>query len=123
MPTRTKKKSPQSVAVPRLLAAAQAGRLVVFAGAGISVDPPTALPSWWDLSGSVVRAIAARAENVVPDASLLADVIVARQRSDRFPPDWVAEKIVHSIGSIYFEVLRCIDSDRPNANHLSLAEL
>ena len=43
--------------------------------------------------------------------------------SDRFPPDWVAEKIVHSIGSTYFEVLRCIDSDRPNGNHLSLAEL
>ncbi|HEY4273213.1 MAG TPA: SIR2 family protein [Candidatus Udaeobacter sp.] len=96
---------------------------MLFAGAGISVDPPTALPSWWDLNASVVRAIAARAASVVSDSDSLAKLIVARQLSDRFPPDWVAEKIVHSIGSTYFEVLRCIDSDRPNANHLSLAEL
>jgi tetratricopeptide (TPR) repeat protein len=108
---------------PRLLAAAREKRLVVFAGAGISMAPPTALPSWWDLSGSVVRSIAARAANVVADSASLAELVVDRQNSDRFPPDYVAEKIVHSIGAAYFEVLRCIDSDRPNANHLALAEL
>jgi tetratricopeptide (TPR) repeat protein len=108
---------------PRLLAAAREKRLVVFAGAGISADPPTALPSWWDLSANVVRSIAARAATVVADAASLAEIVVNRQRSDHFPPDYVAEKIVDSLGAKYFEVLRCIDSDRPNMNHLALAEL
>ena len=107
----------------RLLQAARDKRLVIFAGAGISMDPPTALPSWWDLSASVVRALAGRASPVIADAAALAEIVVARQRSDQFPPDYVAEKIVHSIGESYFEVLRCIDSDRPNPNHLALAEL
>ena len=64
-----------------------------------------------------------RAANVVTDSASLAEIVVDRQRSEHFPPDYVAEKIVHSIGASYFEVLRCIDSDRPNANHLALAEL
>ncbi len=107
----------------RLVAAAREKRLVVFAGAGISIAPPTALPSWWDLSASVVHAIGARAMTVVSDSTSLARIVVDRQKSDRFPPDYVSEKIVHSIGAAYFEVLRCIDSDRPNTNHLALAEL
>jgi tetratricopeptide (TPR) repeat protein len=123
MATPSDREPADTVTIPQLVAAAQAGRLVLFAGAGISLDPPTALPSWWDLSASAVRAIAARAAGVVSDTASLAEVVVTRQRSDRFPPDWVAEKIVHTIGSEYFEVLRCIDSDRPNANHLALAEL
>jgi tetratricopeptide (TPR) repeat protein len=108
---------------PRLLASAREKRLVVFAGAGISMEPPTALPSWWDLSASVVRSIAARASNVISDSESAAEIIVGRQRSDSFPPDYIAEKIVYTIGQSYFEVLRCIDSDCPNINHFALAEL
>ena len=125
MPTRMRRKSAGAdrKTIPRLLAAAREKRLVVFAGAGISMDPPTALPSWWDLSGSVVRSIAVRAASVVVDSAALAQIVVDRQRSEHFPPDYVAEKIVYSIGTAYFEVLRCIDSDCPNANHFALAEL
>jgi tetratricopeptide (TPR) repeat protein len=120
-----KKKAPEPLRAPAplLLAAAREKRLVVFAGAGISMDPPTALPSWWDLSSSVVRSLATRAGSVISDSAMLANIIVERQKAENFPPDYVAEKIVHSIQSAYFEVLRCIDSDRPNANHLALAEL
>lgn len=123
MPPRVKKRNAGSTTTTRLLTAAQEKRLVIFAGAGISMDPPTALPSWWDLSASVVRSIAERAAKIISNSDSLAEIVVTRQKSDRFPPDYVAEKIVHSIGAKYFEVLRCIDSDRPNANHLVLAEL
>jgi hypothetical protein len=56
---RVERQPADGAAVPRLVAAAKSGRLVVFAGAGISVEPPTALPSWWDLNAAAVRAIAA----------------------------------------------------------------
>jgi tetratricopeptide (TPR) repeat protein len=125
MPTPEKRSevSANSGRIHQILSAAREKRFVVLAGAGISVDPPTALPSWWDLSGCVVRSIATRAATVVTNSPSLAEIVVDRQRSGHFPPDYVAEKIVDTIGAAYFEVLRCIDSDRPNANHLALAEL
>jgi tetratricopeptide (TPR) repeat protein len=111
------------MASQRLLTAAHERRLVIFAGAGISMAAPTALPSWWDLNQAVVRALGARAVGAVPRARELAEFVISRQKADWLPPDYVAEKIVHSLGHEYFEVLRCVDSDRPNANHLALAEL
>ncbi len=110
-------------AIDPLLRATREKRLVVFAGAGISMDPPTSLPSWAALSGEVVNSIAERASTVISDSSALATTILDREKRRKFPPDYIAEKIVHTIGGAYFEVLRCVDSDRPNENHLALAEL
>ncbi len=115
----------QTGVTPALTHAARDGRLVVFVGAGVSVAPPTCLPSWWEVNQAVVEALARQVE---PDvgreaANGFAHIVSERQRADRFPPEYQAEVIVGRLRHRYFEVLRCLDGDEPNASHLALATL
>jgi len=109
----------------RLAAHAEQGRLVVFVGAGVSVAPPACLPSWWQIDQAVVEALAAQVEDAagVGGAREHAAAVVARQRAERFPPEYQAEVIVGRLREDYFEVLRCLDGDEPNGSHLALAAL
>lgn len=108
-----------------LSTAATEGRLVVFVGAGISTIPPTSLPSWWDVNERVIVALADRSAPLIgPERSAeLARTVSARQRADQFPPEYQAELLASRLGTSYFRVLQCLDSDRPNAVHLRLAGL
>ena len=51
--------------IANLLTAAQSKRLVLFVGAGVSMTPPTQLPSWRDVYRIVARSLAAAAAPVV----------------------------------------------------------
>jgi tetratricopeptide (TPR) repeat protein len=107
------------------LAAAQAGRLVVFVGAGVSMGSPTDLPSWRDVNRLVVGALASGAEPVV-GKSLAAQgeqLILARHEREKLPPEYQAQVLAEFLYSRYFRVLRHLDSDRPNASHLAIAAL
>jgi hypothetical protein len=47
--------------IAKLLAAARESRLVIFAGAGVSIGAPTNLPSWIDVNRLIVRSLASAA--------------------------------------------------------------
>ena len=108
-----------------LMAAAQRSRLVVFVGAGASMGAPTNLPSWRDVNRIVVRSLAATAASAVGDtiAEKAAKLILTRHEKEKLPPEYQAQLLAEFLHGRYFEVLRHIDSDRPNATHLAIAWL
>ena len=114
-----------ALAPPKLLAAARDSRLVIFAGAGISMGAPTNLPSWRDVNRIVVRSLAASAASAVgePLAAKAADMILARHEQEKLPPEYQAQVLAEFLHDRYFEVLRHLDSDRPNPTHLAIAWL
>jgi tetratricopeptide (TPR) repeat protein/NAD-dependent SIR2 family protein deacetylase len=109
----------------KLVAAARESPLVVFAGAGVSMAPPTNLPSWREFNGAVVRALADSAAPLVsqPIASRAAEVVLARHAEKKLPPEYQAQVLAETMHARYFEVLRHLDSDRPNPTHLAIAWL
>jgi tetratricopeptide (TPR) repeat protein len=98
---------------------------VIFAGAGISMAAPTNLPSWRDVNRIVIRSLAAAASSAVgePLAAKAADLILARHEQEKLPPEYQAQVLAESLHDRYFEVLRHLDSDRPNPTHLAIAWL
>jgi tetratricopeptide (TPR) repeat protein len=119
------RQSNDTLAPPKLLAAARDSRLVIFAGAGISMGAPTNLPSWRDVNRIVVRSLAASAVSAVgePLAAKAADLILARHEQEKLPPEYQAQVLAESLHDRYFEVLQHLDSDRPNPTHLVIAWL
>ena len=87
-------------APPKLLAAARDSRLVIFAGAGISMGPPTNLPSWGAVNRIVVRSLAASAALAVgePLAAKAADLILARHEQKKLPPEYQAQVLAELTG-------------------------
>jgi hypothetical protein len=79
--------------VDRLTAAAAERRLVAFVGAGVLTIAPTCLPSWWEVNEQVAAALAEEVGGLIGTerAAELAGLVSARQRSDRFPPEYQAE--------------------------------
>jgi tetratricopeptide (TPR) repeat protein len=119
------RQSTDALAPPKLLAAARDSRLVIFAGAGISMAAPTNLPSWPDVNRIVVCSLAAAAGSAVgePLAAKAADLILARHEQEKLPPEYQAQVLAEFLHDRYFEVLRHLDSDRPNSTHLAIAWL
>ena len=111
--------------IEKLLAAARESRLVIFAGAGVSVGAPTNLPSWSDVNRLVVRSLASAAAPAVsePLATKAAELILARHEQEKLPPEYQAQVLAEFLHGRYFEVLRHLDSDRPNPTHLAIAWL
>lgn len=109
----------------RIANAAREGRLIVFAGAGVSMIPPTALPSWRDVNTIVIDALSDAAATLLGrELSVQArEILLQRHTNERLPPEYQAEILADVLGDRYFEVLRHLDSDRPNAAHLAIALL
>jgi tetratricopeptide (TPR) repeat protein len=104
-----------------------AGRgLVVLCGAGISMAPPSSLPSWWDFNLAVLQALVRR---LVRDTSgawveqRFAEVISRREQLRSFTPDFMAQLMEEEVGLDYFRVLQALDASAWNANHGALAGL
>src|SRR6266480_6628481 len=87
------RQSKDALVPPKLLAAARDSRLVIFAGAGISIAAPTNLPSWRDVNRIVIRSLAASAASAVgePLAARAADLILARHQQEKLPPEYQAQ--------------------------------
>ena len=109
----------------RLVAQARSGRLAVFAGAGLSVPPPTCLPTWWALQSAVLEGLCSELGGLVGHARAheLGELLLARQREERLPPEYQAQILADRLGRRYFEVLRLLDGDVPNAAHVALAAM
>jgi hypothetical protein len=104
----------------------QEKKLVVLAGAGISMAAPTSLPGWWDFNTAVLQAMAdklveAGAELVIK--RWYQQLLERRNATRAFTPDFMAQLMAEEVGADYFRVLQVLDSDRCNANHEVLADL
>lgn len=112
--------------IGELLRLAQGKGLVVLAGAGISMAPPTSLPSWWDFNTAVLRALADRLEATSSRGWVgeRFEILIERRKSlQAFTPDFMAQLMAEEVGIDYFRVLQGLDTDCCNANHHALADL
>ena len=104
----------------------QARGLVVLCGAGVSMEPPSSLPSWWSFNLAVLQALVRR---LVRDTSgawvehRFAEVISRREQLRSFTPDFMAQLMEEEVGLDYFRVLQALDANAWNANHGALAGL
>ena len=101
--------------------------LVLLAGAGVSIPPPTSLPGWRDFNDAVLSGLARRVERFT-DAEIPADETlkgfrVLRDERGALPPDFQAQLMEEECGEEYFRVLQVLDSDQRNPCHDAIAAL
>lgn len=94
---------------------------VVIAGAGISVAPPSNLPSWWEYNKKLIAQIKTRALELCPGA---ADILECIDVENKLPVQCISQLVVsQGAGESYFPLLELLNGTVPNANHFALAEL
>jgi len=105
---------------------ARAQRLVIFAGAGVSMPAPSSLPNWKALNEAILASLARRLV-VFTDktfaTTLLDSLIAERDNASYFTPDYQAQLIEDECGLEYFRVLQAVDSKDRNACHDAIASL
>ncbi|UYP48210.1 Photosystem I assembly protein Ycf3 [Candidatus Lokiarchaeum ossiferum] len=99
------------------------GKAVFFIGAGISMIPPSCLPSWWQINHIILDALESEASSLIPQETNIVKLIKKREEDGKLPPEYVAEIITNRIGDSYFEVLQGLEGESPNEAHLWLAVL
>ena len=101
--------------------------LVVLAGAGVSMAPPSSLPSWSELNRMVLDALMRRlgdyTERREELEELFALLIERRDRQSIFPPEYQAQVMEEQVGATYFRSLQAVDVPQRNAAHETLAVL
>lgn len=100
---------------------------VILAGAGVSMDAPACLPSWFGFNDLVVDALCTRVTGYLDHPGWLDQVregVRFRRDTARvFPPDYQAQIIEEECGETYFHVLQSLDSPQGNFAHESIAAL
>ncbi|MFX1238347.1 MAG: tetratricopeptide repeat protein [Promethearchaeota archaeon] len=99
------------------------GKIAFFLGAGISMGPPSCLPSWWQINHAILDSLANETFSTIPKVNELVDLIKKREADGKLPPEFVSEIVTNRIGKSYFEVLRVLESKEPNNSHMWLATL
>ncbi|WP_187614589.1 SIR2 family protein [Paraburkholderia sp. 31.1] len=105
-----------------LLDALQAGKVVVVAGAGISMLQPSNLPSWWGFNQTLLELIKEHVHSLLPeDERNLLDKLSLEKG---IPVVAFSDLVVRTFaGRAYFPLLKVLESAKPNANHRALAWL
>jgi SIR2-like domain len=106
-----------------LLRAAREKNLVIFAGAGVSMLPPSSLPDWRQFNEILLDEAKSQelAAEVLDDNGKAA---IASLTLEDVGITTFSEAIVKIIaGEMYFPALQTLDSDRTNANHQAMADL
>src|SRR5262245_12119888 len=100
--------------------------LVIFVGAGVSMLPPTSLPSWYELNQMTLTALGERVGNYVHSSryleSRIRDLVNRRDGTDTFAPDYQAQIMVEECGLDYFRVLQAMDTVVRNHCHDAIAQ-
>ena len=109
------------------------GRIVVFAGAAISIRPPSCLPLANVMLKETIKLLL---EDEVLAASLRKGGVINKlnehirestfpedQTKRLVPPEMIYDAIYEFAGKKVFRALDCLESDRPNPNHKILARL
>lgn len=101
---------------------ARSGSLtVVLCGAGVSVAPPAAVPSWWGFNQAVLAELRRRflTEHEPPKR---ANAALRRLSLDDLDVAEFSQLVSDAFaGATWFEVLDALDGSSPNANHDALA--
>lgn len=96
-------------------------KYVIIAGAGISMDAPANLPSWWQYNKKMIDVIKEQALKLCPDAEKLLQKIDVEKS---LPVQCISDIIVKKgAGDSYFPLLELLNGTVANANHFALAEL
>jgi hypothetical protein len=110
-------------ASPALAEAIEAGRLLVFAGAGISKAPPAWIPDWAGFNASLLEPIKEAALSIPtlnPRAGrAIQSMQIEPARTLAFSEFLVSQLVRES----YLPVLRVLDGRNPNDYHAALASL
>lgn len=95
--------------------------MVIIAGAGISKDPPSDLPSWSEYNVAILKAINELAKLELKYKNDLLDL----NDIDKYIPTICLSDFVvrHAMGMAYFPLLEVLEGARPNNNHYALAQL
>ncbi|BBM86632.1 tetratricopeptide repeat protein [Candidatus Uabimicrobium amorphum] len=98
-------------------------KAVVFAGAGISLEPPAGLPDWNKLRDYTLEAVSSRDAFLQKYFDVLVSVpMIASPGKKGLTPEVVASKISENCYG-YFECFRALKDGQPNANHRYLAKM
>ena len=93
---------------------------ILVVGAGISIDPPSNLPSWSGFYKKMLDGIKEKVLETLPTARKLLEPIDV----NKLPVQCISEIIVRSgAGDSYFPLLTLLESARPNANHKAIVEM
>lgn len=96
-------------------------KYVIIAGAGISVAPPSNLPSWWEYNKKLIAQIKKGALELCPE---VADILDSIDVEKKLPVQCISQLVEsHGAGRSYFPLLELLNGTCPNANHYALAEL
>src|SRR5262245_14746857 len=113
-------------ALASVATAARERGLVILAGAGISMAPPSSLPGWWDFNEAVLRALADRLVRYTSKlwtGQRLTSLLERRRALRAFTPDFMAQVMEEEVSADYFRVLQALDADQWNAGHAAVAAL
>jgi hypothetical protein len=105
---------------------ARAHGLVVIAGAGVSMGPPSSLPGWTDINNAFLEGLAMRlamhgANDIAP--AVLQLVLERRDAAAVAQPDLQAQLAEESLGEHYFGLFRPLDIETWNDGHAAVAAL
>ena len=105
-----------------IVSAIKARSVVLFCGAGISIDPPATLPDWKTLRDETIRAVASVDSTLDARVPALLNQSIIGRSGGGLAPELVAT-IVRAVVPSYFQSLRVLDHDQPNGNHRLIAQL
>jgi hypothetical protein len=100
--------------------------IVVMAGAGVSVGPPTALPGWTQMASAIATVLTdrlVRDDNKFEGLPSALPQLEQQRKAKRLPPDYQAQVIEEIAGIHYFEGLQALDVTCGNAAHEAIADL
>lgn len=99
---------------------------IIFAGAGVSMAPPTSLPGWNALNDAILDTL----WDMLPQYGIkdtwrekILGSIRQHRDANQFPPDYQAQLMAERAGIRYFELLSAVDADAYNAIHYYTALL
>lgn len=94
--------------------------LVIFAGAGCSVAPPSSLPGWNDLNDALLEVLWEQSNQYgvgLRHRDKFLNDIKTKRTDNLFPPDYQAQLMTERAGIKYFQVLSAVDADHYNPVH------
>lgn len=107
--------------VASIVGAAREGRLIIFAGAGVSADGENRAPSWWQIYNEAATALGNRFREGFPDVAHLEDVKTSKEC---LRTQDLADLIQTTFaGPTFLRELAVVDVADPNHNHLAIAAL
>jgi hypothetical protein len=100
--------------------------IVIFAGAGCSMAPPSSLPGWNNLNDLILETLWDHLEVYGFQDRFrekILSTIMQKREENKFPPDYQAQRMVERAGIKYFQLLSAVDSEHYNATQYYTANL